>query len=71
MPTDVHCRQLCRAATRPGFARSPRSLAVRASRDAELARMAEFKRGLSARLEEAKKPGSTGECASVGFEERL
>ncbi|KAL4423146.1 hypothetical protein ABPG77_007799 [Micractinium sp. CCAP 211/92] len=59
-------RQLCRSATRPGFARSPRSLAVRASRDAELARMAEFKRGLSARLEEAKKPGSTAAAAPEG-----
>ena len=34
---------------------------VRANRDAELAKMQEFKAGLAKNLEQASKPGATGE----------
>ena len=64
------CRPLCQAAARPAARSSARRapLAARASsREAELAKMQEFKAGLSQTLDSAaKRPTATGEGRLCG-----
>lgn len=64
--TPMLCRASCSLARPQALAARPaprrHALPVRASRDAELKKMQEFKAGLNKHLEASKRPGATGEA---------